>query len=184
VLLRVQTIGEFVERGDKLRAESLRIMGAASDRTLAAAVRKLSEPFGEHARQMARDMLAWRRALARPRRDETAIVAGLQAALEQRGLDWSLKRFDTPRAAWAARDAWDARDSWDVWVAWDARAATWETRAARDARVALVVEYAALMGRMKHPHLLTTGLRDAYSNGLGIAVPSRSKDTLGWAVAA
>ena len=167
VLLRVEPVGEVVERGDKCRAASLRIVGVASDRTLSIAVRKLSEPFGAHAPQMARDTLEWRRALGRPRHDEAAIAAGLLVSLEVRELDWQLKRFDTDRDAW---DAWDARDARDAW-------------AARAAWAALTVEYAALMGWTKDaPYLRTTGLRDAYAAGLGVAIPTGPNE-LGWAPA-
>jgi hypothetical protein len=67
------------------------------------------------------------------------------------------------------RAAWDARDAWDAWDA-------------RDARDALIVEYAALQGWTDHdPLLLTTGLRDAYWNGLALAVPTGPNE-LGWAM--
>ena len=77
-----------------------------------------------------------------------------------------------PRAARAARDARDARDAWDAWDArdaWAARAAC----AAWDARAALSVHVAAARGWISHDrHLLTTGLRDAYRNGLDVALPT------------
>jgi hypothetical protein len=45
-----------------------------------------------------------------------------------------------------------------------------------------MVEYAALNGWIDHdPLLLTTGLRDAYAAGLGIALPT-GPGTLGWAM--
>jgi hypothetical protein len=58
----------------------------------------------------------------------------------------------------------------------------WDTRAAWAARTALTVQYAALNKWTAHddPMLLTAGLRDAYRNGLGVALPVGPR-TLGWA---
>ena len=106
-------------------------------------------------------------------------------------------------AAWdarAAREAWDARVAWDgvAWdgVAWDARAAreawaardAWAAWAARDAReawaawAALIVTYAALNAWVSEPpELLTAGLREAYENGLGVAIPT-GPNVLGYAM--
>ncbi len=209
VLHRVEPIGRWVERGDKCRAESLRLLAVCSERTVRSAVRRLFESFGPHADQMTRDQMAWRRALARPRWDETKVETGLRAALDARGLgDWTLRRFGAAWdawAAWAARaardawdawDAWDARDAraaWDAWAAWAARAAwdaraaraAWDARdarAARAARAALTMELAALAGWIdRDPYLLTTGLRDAYGAGLDIAIPTGPTE-LGWAM--
>jgi hypothetical protein len=138
VLLRVRAEDEVFERGDKCRTSTLRILGQASDSTLRRAVHELSKPFGAHAAQMARDQLAWRRALARPRMDVAAIERGLAQALSARGLDWSLRRY---RTAQAARDAWAAWPARDAWIAWDAQDATWpawDAWAARDARAAWI----------------------------------------------
>jgi len=200
VLLRVEPIGEWVERGDKCRAESLRLLAVCSERTVRAAVRRLSEPFGAHADQMARDQMAWRCALARPGWDEAKVEAGLRAALDVRGLDaWVLRRFEAEGAVWAVWAAWDAsldaRDAWAAraaWAAargaWDAQAAARAAWAARDAwaawaaRDALTVEFAALAGWIDaDPYLLTTGLRDAYAAGLAIAMPTGPNE-LGWAM--
>jgi hypothetical protein len=122
-------------------------------------------------------------------------VAWLGAALKARSLDWQLREFDTEKAAWAA---WDARDAWDAWAAWaawaarDARAAwdAWAARDAWDARDAwaawdaLTVSFAARSGWITHKHdLLSIGIRDAYRNGLAIAVPTGPNE-LGWAMEA
>ena len=156
----VEPTGKYVERGDKCRAEALGILRPASQREVNAAIRKLSEPFGDHAERMARSQIAWRRALARPKQDEAKVEAGLRRALRARGLDWPLRRYGV---AWAARDAWAAGDAW----------------AARDA---LVVEYAALRGWTKDkPDLLTTGIRSAYEHGLELAIPTGPSE-LGWAI--
>jgi hypothetical protein len=78
-------------------------------------------------------------------------------------------------AAWdanVAREAWDARDAWDVWDAW----VVW------DARAALVLQLAAQHEWVKRPPmLLSIGLRDAYENGLAIALPTGHHE-LGWAM--
>jgi hypothetical protein len=47
----------------------------------------------------------------------------------------------------------------------------------------LTLYYASKKGWVDYdPSLLTTGLREAYKNGLGIAVPTGEKE-LGWAMA-
>jgi len=173
-----EPIGQVVERGDKLRAEGLRLVRRASERTIA---EHLSAPFGPHAARMGRSQVAWWKAFGSTERDAERIEAGLRAALDARGLGWELRRFEDARAArdaWDAWDAWDARvardawDAWDAWVAWDAWAA-W---------AALTVEYAALMGWTNDdPDLLTTGIRDAYAAGLAVAVPT-GENELGWAM--
>ena len=187
VLLRVRGSADAVERGDKRRCSRLTIVAVCDEDEVRAAVRHLSEPFGEHRERMVGSQMNWRQALRRPVRDEALVAAGLEAALSARGLDWKLCRYDDPRAARAARDA---RDAWDAWDAWDARAAwdawaAWAARDAwdaRDARAALTVEYAALQQWTRHdPLLLTTGLQDAYRNGLAIAMPTGPSE-LGWAM--
>ena len=80
-----------------------------------------------------------------------------------------------PHAAWAA---WDARAAWDAWAA----RAAWDARAAGAAGAALSIYYSRLMAWMDgEPDQYTTGLRDAYANGLAIAIPV-AKNTLGWAM--
>src|SRR3990167_2544191 len=119
--------------GDKCRATSLTILREATIAEIEQGIVKLSEPFGEHADAMTREQIAWRRALARPRRDPERVEARLHLALETRGLDWTLQRFDDTKAArdaWTARDAWAARDAWDAWAAWDAWTA-WDAWAAK-----------------------------------------------------
>lgn len=57
-----------------------------------------------------------------------------------------------------------------------------DARDAWTARDALIVEYTALRGWVdRDPLLLTTGIRDAYRCGLGVAVPV-AEGTLGWAM--
>jgi len=100
------------------------------------------------------------------------------------------------RAAWDTCDAWAARAAWDTCDAWAARAArdacdAWAARAARDtcdawaARAAwdaLIVYFSSKKGWTKDPaDLLTLGLREAYANGLEIALPA-GKDQLGFAM--
>lgn len=71
---------------------------------------------------------------------------------------------------------------------WDGETLPWDARAARDAWAAraawaaLTVEYAAPQEWTKDdPLLLTTGIRDAYLLGLGIALPTGPNE-LGWAM--
>jgi hypothetical protein len=196
-LFVVRADGEVLERGDKLRTAQLTIVEEIVD--LKPAIVELSQAFDARFRdEMIEEQLAWRAALARTTRDETKIKKGLKAALKARGLTWKLKQYKTLRDAWDAWDAWAARAAWDVWAvwaagaaraAWDARAArdawaAWDARdarAARDAWAALTVFYASKMGWIEHPaDLLTVGIRDAYANGLEIALPI-GENTLGWA---
>jgi len=135
----------------------------------------------------------------------------LRAALDARGLsEWTVKRFPSARNAWSARDAqdawsaraaWDAwsardaQDAWIAWIAWSARAAwdavvawdawdAWSARAARGAKDALGWEFSALSEWTPgDPQKLTVGIRDAYRNGLGIALPTGPKE-LGWTMEA
>lgn len=159
VLLRVKGSRDTIRRGDKLRCSRLTILGVCDEHEVGVAVREMSVPFGEHAARMADSQMLWRLALGRPDGDTAAVVSGLEFALASRGLGWELRRHDTARAARDARDA-------------------------RAARAALTVEYAALQKWTdRDPLLLTAGLRDAYRNGLAIAVPV-AKDTLGWAMTA
>lgn len=183
-------VDPVVERGNKIRAASWTIERSATEDEVVAAIREIHAPFGEHQDAIVEQVLLWRHALARPHRDAAVVVAGLQAALDARGLAWGLKRFDTAgavRAASAARaagDAWDtwaasaagaARDAWDSWAAWAAGAA----------RDALIAWYAATKGWIERdPMLLTTGLRDAYEHGLEIVLPvsDGGKTALGYAI--
>ena len=184
----VVTAEQFIERSDKCRSASLTIVREFAESEVQSAIEELSRPFGQFAAEMVREQMAWRAALARPQRDEAAVERGLDEALAARGLGWKLKRFDSVEAAraawaaWAAWDAWDARDAWAAraaWAAWDARDAR-DAWAAWDARDACTVHFAARKGWTKDdPALLTVGLRDAYTAGLAIAVPT-GPDELGW----
>jgi hypothetical protein len=145
VLLRVRGGKDTIERGDKLRCSRLTILGVCSEDEVREAVHVMSQLFGEHADAMAESQMKWRRALARPYCDESAVEAGLRAALDARGLsEWKLRQFaaacEVRDRAWAARDAWAtraARDAWDAWDAWATRAmrdvwGAWYARATRD----------------------------------------------------
>lgn len=122
---------DMVERGDKLRAARWTITRQCTDAEVAAAVREMSEPFGELAYEMAHEQLAWRHALMRPECDEDAVADGLRVALAARGLDWTLRRFKSKCAAW---DDLDDLDDWDVWrarsyrPARDAWASSWAAK--------------------------------------------------------
>ena len=167
-LFEVEPLGEHVTRGNKSRAEGLRIL---SELPISVAVEPLSEAFDDaHRDRMIREQLAWHAALARPRRSVAAVEAGLRGALDARSLNWQLRRFEDARDArdaWAARAARAARDAW----------AAWDARAARDA---LTTVYASLMGWIDcRPDRHTVGIRTAYRNGLLLALPT-GPDELGW----
>ena len=105
VVVAVEPAGDMIERGDKCRAASLRLLRIATEDEIADAIRRFSAVFSPHADRMAEEQIAWRAALARPKRNVEAVECGLRAALEARKLIWELKRFDS------ARDAGDARDA-------------------------------------------------------------------------
>jgi hypothetical protein len=206
-IFELQSSGPVVERGQKMRAESWLIL---RELEMAPVIRRLSKAFGDLADEMAAEQVAWHTALGRPRHNKRAVTDGLQLALGRRGLDWQIRQYDSARDAWDAWDArdaraaraaaWDARAAWAAWAARAARAArdardalaAWAARAAWDARdawdawaawAALVMHYAARRGWINHdPRLLSAGLRWAYRNGLGIALPTDSRE-LGWAMA-
>jgi hypothetical protein len=129
VVVAVEPAGDMIERGDKCRAASLRLLRIATEDEIADAIRRFSAVFSPHADRMAEEQIAWRAALARPKRNVEAVECGLRAALEARKLIWELKRFDSAGAARDAWDAWDAsaasaawaaRDAWDAWIYnWD-----------------------------------------------------------------
>ncbi len=195
----VEAAADAIERGDKRRASSLTLLREATEVEIEAAIVQLSAPFGQFTAGIVAEQMAWRAALARPRRDRAEIEKKLELALATRALPWTLKEFPTARDAWAARDArdawdaWDARDAWAAWAAWDAWAAwaardawaAWAARAARaarDARAALTWWYAASQQWVAgDPAKYAIGVRDAYANGCAIALPTGPNE-LGWAM--
>ena len=156
----VEPSADMIQRDDKHRASSLRLVRAATAEEVSIAVLELSAAFGTHAETMCREQMAWRGALARPQRDPVLVLAGLKTALNVRSLDWTVKKFGDARNAW---DAWDAQAAQDAWAA-------------------LTVYYASLMQWITDPpDLLTVGIRDAYSAGLVIALPTGPQE-LGYAM--
>ena len=164
-LWRVRLAGHpAIERGDKVRSVSWEIVEEMeiTDEILADVHRPLAGD-GLPLEDLVAEVQAWRHALSRPDYDEDHVIEALQAALDARGLEWELRRYD---AAGAARYAGSA-----AWFAWYARSArdAWSARSARDA---LTVHVASRRGWTdQDPHLLTTGLRDAYQAGLAVVVP-------------
>jgi len=136
-------LGQVVAVNDKRRSASLTILREATDVEVAEAIRELSRPFGAHAQVMVMEQLAWRRALGRPLHDPELVQIGLRAALEQRGLDWELKQYESARAAWAARAA------------------------------LVVLFASRMGWTKDPEFLLTIGIQDAYASGLEIALPTK-----------
>jgi hypothetical protein len=159
-LFEVEPESEIIERGEKCRADQLRIIREVKD--LRPAITDLSVVFDKGFRSdMIHQQIMWVDALGRKNCDENRVIDGLEVALQSRGLEWQLKRFASSRSF---RVAWDAMDA----------------RAARDARAALDVFYTAKMGWISLPaEQLTTGIRDAYSYGLGMEIPTGLNE-LGW----
>ena len=168
-LLVVEPTEDVVERGDKCRSSGMTLLREATEDEWYEAIEALSWPLMD-VPEMVTEQIQWRNAIHSRIVNQKTVERGLRDALKSRGLDWSVKR--SPDAL-AARDAWAASA---VRGAWAARAA-WAASAASAARDALTVHYAATMGWTKHdPMLLTTGLRDAYANGLAIAIPTGSNE--------
>ena len=177
VAYSVETEGDWVERGDKCRAEQLRLVRRASEKEIGEAIFKFSACFKEYQQAMTDEQIAWREALGRPLRDAKKVESVLSLALKTRELNWTLKKFEDAWAARAARDARAAgaaraaRAAWDAWDAGDA----WD---------ALIVYFAAKKEWIKSPaDLLTMGLREAYQYGLAIVLPIGPEE-LGWAMIA
>ena len=190
-MFRLTTHYPVIERGNKLRSATWNI---EEELDVPSIIEHWSEVLAPHSLMMAASQINWWNALARPARSVHTVKTSLSIALKTRGLDWQLKQFDSSWDAWAARatgDAWAtgaagaAGAAWAARAARDARAAR-AARAARDAwaaraaRAALLVEFASLQGWIHQPSiLLTRGLRSAYRNGLGLAIPV-AHNTLGW----
>ena len=165
-------VAPVIERADKIRAASWTVVREATEAEVREAIHALSAPFGDLRDAMVAEQVAWRHALARPKRDAAVVAAGLREALGARSLNWELREFPKARAA---RAAWEAREAWAAWEAWEA----W---AAREARAALSVFYSASRGWVGlRPDKLTVGLRAAYEHGLGVALPV-ADGVLGWAM--
>ena len=198
-VIAVEASADAIEREGKRRASSLTLVREATETEMRDAMTQGSCLFGEHADTMAREQLAWWHALGRRERDPKEVEAQLVLTLSARQLPWTLRRFDDARDAkaargpwdpWNVRDAkaaWDARDPWNVrdaraaWAAWDA----WDVgnaRAAWAAWDALTIFYARLKGWQDgEPDQYTVGIRDAYRQGLALALPV-APTILGWAM--
>src|ERR1700690_1431589 len=172
--------GDIIERADKLRASSLTLLRIATDDEIRAALVAFSAPFGAHQAVMAIEQWLWWQALSRPLRNRDNVIEGVTIALRARSLDWTIKEFNSERAAWDARAVWEPFDAWAAWAGWtdwSAGAAT-----ARDAWyaspwAALTVQYAARNGWISQSSdCLTIGIRDAYMNGLTLAIPTGPKE--------
>src|SRR6266850_2502811 len=154
---------DAIQRKDKWRSSGGKIVRFATEIEIAQGIEQFSKVFKGFESEMASEQIAWRYALGRPENNEAAVVEGLEKALAHRGLKWTVKKYGA------------ARDAWAAWAAWDARAA-------RAAWAALIHFFAGAKKWVPaSPDMLTAGLRDAYINGLEIALPTE-KDTLGYAM--
>ena len=153
---------DLIYRGGKWRASGGKLVRFATEVEVAQAIEQFSAVFGELKSDMAHEQIQWRHALGRPERNEAAVVEALEKALALRGLtEWTVKKHG------------DAGDAGDAWAARAARAA-W---AARDA---LILFYTSKKKWIESPaNLLTDGWREAYTNGLEVALPTSPK-TLGY----
>jgi hypothetical protein len=193
-LFSCSTETDVVTVGDKTRAATWTIERECPEDEIRTYIIEMCRPwFSDLTEEMVDQQMSWRAALSRPFHKHETVVSGLKEALEVRELNWELKEFP---AAWAARDARAARDAWAAWAAWaawdarDARAArdawaawaAWAAWDARDARAALQHYYACRRGWIAaDPLQYTIGIRDAYTNGLAIAIPTGTNE-LGWAM--
>ena len=181
--------------GIKSRAESGRFVRQLSEDEVSLYVRALTEQWaGDHTDRLVASQMEWRRALGRPGRDAPAVEHGLRLTLDARGLtallrrcyavpvDWTEPWTWTTSAIIATHDAWEyaphiakcCRHTWRF-----SGTTRRNSRDARDARNALALETAAVMGWINdNPDLLTTGIRDAYTAGLRFH--QWAPDTLEW----
>lgn len=164
VACEVSPSTDFIRRGNKLRCSQLTLMRQLPEDEVNEGIDGFSSKhFGEHAAEMTVEQIAWRKAMGRPNRDELNVEIGLREALEARGLAWKLKKLESARDAWDARDAWAARAAWAAWAA-------------------LTIYFVSLSGWVEtKKDALTVGIRDAYKNGLGVALPM-PHGFLGWAM--
>ena len=72
-VLIVEPDNTHLQRNDKCRAASLTILREAAITEIEEGIVILSMPFGKYAEEMVKEQIAWRRALARPRRDTAQI---------------------------------------------------------------------------------------------------------------
>lgn len=194
-IVLVTALDQVYERGQKIRTSKLEITRLATDEEIQDSMLVLSS-WSKNSQHLADEQWKWYVALGSPAHNKKIVQQSLHEALLYRGLtDWQPKEYRTARAARVARAAWAPRDAWDAWVAqaaldaqdawvardaWDARDA-WATWAAQDAWVALVMTSAvknSWLSSYKSDHL-TRGIRDAYFNGLAIAIPTGPQE-LGW----
>lgn len=179
-LWRVErTVDEIIDRNGDCRAPTWRIVEEIEiTRDILGDMHRPLAGDGLPLADLVGEVLAWREALARPERDETRVVRGLDESLHARGMDWQLRRYPDARTAgtagtagtaraWTAWTAWSDWSDWTDWSAWSALTFyIWSRRVCTD----------------HAPDLLTRGIRDAYRAGLGIALPV-APETLGWAMA-
>ena len=168
--LVVSSSKDAIERGNKRRCSQITLERLCTLEEIQGAMRDLVMPWAkDHIEALVNEQWLWYVALGRPQHDKVVVESCLQLALEARNLKWTIKEFPDARAAWAAWAAWAARNAWaarDAWAAWDA----------------LTVYTAANIFDFDSPeNLLTLGIRDAYLNGLAIALPTGPQE-LGWAM--
>jgi hypothetical protein len=84
------------------RAFELTITAECTDDEIRAAMREIVS-WSRTADELVEEQWAWYVALGRPSSEETKVVERLQAALANRQLDWTLRRFESAEHAWAAR---------------------------------------------------------------------------------
>jgi hypothetical protein len=84
------------------RASELTITAVCTDDEIRAAMREIVS-WSRTADELVEEQWAWYVALGRPSSEETRVVEGLQAALADRQLDWTLRRFESAEDAWASR---------------------------------------------------------------------------------
>lgn len=207
----VETEHPVVERGNKVRTVSWDLIRLVSESEIKVVVEELSEPFGKFQEEMVNEQMLWREALARSKKNEVKVERDLKEVLKVRRFSWKLKKHEDAQTVWDARTTWGARsvrgvwqdrdaqiarsaqnawDAWNVWSSWYARSAwatwsfwnDWNAQGARNARNALMVYYVARGKWIKcDKNILTVDIRDAYKNGLAIAIPTE-KNVLGWAM--
>ena len=205
IAFEVIASSDAVARGTKRRASRLTLVRQLDEEEILSGITSFSACFAPYVEVIVEEQRLWRSALRRPASHEGRVAEALVLSLEAKGLQWILQKFETTMAAWAAISAWDSISAWRAWTAFPSSHAwaaissrhaisawaaissrhAWDTISAWAAMDAVTYFVAVTHGWLNNtgmsPHQRTTGIRDAYAAGLGIALPV-APGVLGWAM--
>jgi len=192
---RVETKASVVERGLKLRASTWTVIKECSEQEIETAIANMSVGlFESYAKEMTAEHLKWRSALARPQWDESAVRDGLMDAIMARGLNWTLKKYESADSIMNAYTDWEYRSARSYWKSWiyyrvqdyiniyECVYRPIGELMSRPAWDSVIYHFKSLLGEVKYfggHYKYTVGIRDAYTYGLLVAVPTEP-GTLGY----